>query len=213
MYDPKNINDVPFLQFRWQRVYEFMKKQKESKIIESFLELLRSENMAGTSDFKVEDIMVLRGIWESITKMDEILDLVKPTFINFFGQPYQRDYERLKQIPPFNRYSLWTTKSIGKSQLEIMIGFDFEKTAERNDPSIFIRIYCDDRQIDDAVKGIFEPSKKIFNYYDNGNGELLALFEEPLINFLASKNQKEQLINWFVQKIEEVKIILNGIHL
>lgn len=103
IYDPKSVQDIDFYQFRWQRVYEFMKKQEESELITSFLELLRSENMAGTSDFNVGDIMVLKGMIESISKLDEVLDLAKPSFIKFFGKPYQRDYERLKQIPRFNR--------------------------------------------------------------------------------------------------------------
>jgi hypothetical protein len=44
-YDPKDIHECAFYQFRWQRVYQFFIKQEPNDFITSFLELLRSENM------------------------------------------------------------------------------------------------------------------------------------------------------------------------
>ncbi|UNL87491.1 PD-(D/E)XK nuclease family protein [Priestia koreensis] len=104
LYDPQKIKECSFYQFRWQRIYEFFDKQEKADLIQAFLELLRGENMAGVKDFSIEDMMTMKGIYSVITKMDEILDLTKGTFTELFGSPYQRDFERLKQIPTFNRY-------------------------------------------------------------------------------------------------------------
>jgi hypothetical protein len=207
MYDPKSVQDIDFYQFRWQRVYEFMKKQEESELITSFLELLRSENMAGTSDFNVGDIMVLKGMIESISKMDEVLDLAKPSFIKFFGQPYQRDYERLKQIPRFNRFSLWTTEKIRNSELEIMIGFEFDNIEDHKAPTLFVQVEC----YDDSMKKLFKPLVQRFDYNDLEDGDFLVWFEEPLTNFLSMKNQKEKMVTWYVEKMGEVKKVFEEI--
>jgi hypothetical protein len=206
MYDPKVVENIDFYQFRWQQVYEFMEKQEESEMIIAFKDLLRRENMAGTSDFNVGDLVVLKGMMESISKMDEVLDMVYPTFSEYFGEPQQRDYPRLKQIPKFNRYSMWTVKKVRSHQLEVMVGFEFDHIEENMAPILFVQIWC----YDEVTRQLIKPIIHLFDCNDLED-EGLAWFEEPLSNFLSKEKQKEQMVEWFITQMGEVKGILERV--
>ena len=106
-YDLKNIEDIDFLQYRWSNVYKFL-EEYESEMIDEYLKFLRGEGMASAGDFNYEDLIVMKKINSTIAKMDECLDNVKDTLIKEFGKPYERDYERLKQIVKDEEYTMWT---------------------------------------------------------------------------------------------------------
>ncbi|KOO47170.1 hypothetical protein AMD01_06705 [Priestia koreensis] len=210
LYDPKKIKECSFYQFRWQRIYEFFDKQEKTDLIQAFLELLRGENMAGVKDFSIEDMMTMKGIYSVITKMDEILDLIKGTFTELFGAPYQRDFERLKQIPTFNRYSLWTNRYNGQN-IEIMMGFELEDE-EQTPPLLFVQVYRKkDKEFADKIEQHYEENKDKFDFYEfeNDEGKAWAWYETPLINFLTMENQKEQIVEWFSERLKKVKYTLD----
>lgn len=209
MYDPKVVPACSFFQFRWQRVYEFFEKQLATPIIEAFLELLRGEKMAGVKDFALEDLVVMKGIQNVFTKMDEVLDLAKPAFTQNFGQPYQRDYERLKQLPPFNRYSIWTNTYNGED-IEIMIGFEMESIKDNTPPVLFVQVYRNkNRDFSIKMQTQFEGNGEKFDFYQIENSEVFAWFEVSLLNFLTVKNQKEQMVEWFTKKMVITKEIID----
>ncbi|MGE7219620.1 PD-(D/E)XK nuclease family protein [Priestia koreensis] len=210
LYDPKKIKECSFYQFRWQRIYEFFDKQEKTDLIQAFLELLRGENMAGVKDFSIEDMMTMKGIYSVMTKMDEILDLTKGTFTELFGAPYQRDFERLKQIPSFNRYSLWTNRYNGQN-IEIMMGFELEDE-EQTPPLLFVQVYRKkDKEFADKIEHHCEESEDKFDFYEfeNNEGKVWAWYETPLINFLTMENQKEQIVEWFAERLKKVKYTLD----
>lgn len=165
--------------------------------------------MATTSDFKIEDLIVLTGISETLSKMDEILDLVKPTFTHYFGNPYQYDYEKLKQIPQNNRYSLLTTDILGNDiDAEVMFGFDFDSAEENQAPTLFASLYCQvDHPIGYALLEIVRSTTSPFDYYDD-DGHVIAWFEVPIVIFLPVINQQEEMVNWFIEKLTLIKEVI-----
>ncbi|MEH6943966.1 hypothetical protein [Bacillus sp. JJ722] len=166
--------------------------------------------MGATSDFKIEDMIVLTGISETLSKMDSILDLVKPTFTNYFGQPYQYDYEKLKQIPQNNRYAVLTTEILGDdNDAEVMFGFDFDSAEENQAPTLFASLYCqEDHPIGYALLEIVRSKTSSFDYYDD-DGLVIAWFEIPIVTFLPLTNQQEEMVNWFIEKLTEIKEVIN----
>jgi hypothetical protein len=210
-YDPKTLMACSFYQFRWQRVYEFLEKQEQTDIIEAFLELLRGEKMAGVKDFSIEDIVIMKGIHDVITKMDEVLDLARLTFIQHFGQPYQRDYERLKQIPSFNRYSIWTNTYNGED-IEIMIGFEMESVKDNVAPVLFLQVYRKKNngfatKMQKHSKGTYDK----FDFYQIENDEVYAWYETSLLHFLTNDNQKDRMVGWFSEKLKKAKSIIDSL--
>ena len=198
-----------FYQFRWQRVYDFLDKQEQTEIIGTFLELLRGEKMARIKDFSIEDIVIMKGIQDVIAKMDEVLDLARPAFIQHFGQPHQRDYERLKQIPPYNRYSLWTNTYDGED-IEIMIGFEMESVNDDVAPVLFVQVYRKKNNgFATNMRKHSEVNSDKFDFYQIENDEVFAWFETSLLHFLTASNQKERMVEWFSEKMANTKSILN----
>jgi hypothetical protein len=209
--DPKSVTACSFYQFRWQRVYEFLDKQEQTDIIREFLELLRGEKMAGIKDFSIEDIVIMKGIQDVIAKMDEVLDLARPTFIKHFGQSYQRDYERLKQIPPYNRYSLWTN-TYNSEDIEIMIGFEMESVKNDVAPVLFVQVYRKKNNgFATKMQKHSEGNSNKFDYYQIENDEVFAWYETSLLHFLTSDKQKERMVEWFSEKMANTKSILNSL--
>ncbi|SOC13446.1 PD-(D/E)XK nuclease superfamily protein [Ureibacillus xyleni] len=211
-YDPKTMAICSFYQFRWQKVYEFLEKQEQTEIINAFLELLRGEKMAGVKDFSIEDIVVMKGFQGIIAKMDEVLDLARVPFLEHFGQPYQRDYERLKQIPSNNRYSLWTSSYRGED-IEIMIGFEMESVKDNVSPVLFVQVYRQKNKEFAAKmqKQSLGDSDK-FDYYQVENNEVYAWYETSLLNFLTENNQKERIVDWFSEKLAKTKGIIDSLY-
>lgn len=58
----------------------------------------------------------MNKINSTIEKMDECLDNVKDTLIKEFGKPYERDYERLKQIVKDEEYTMWTSDIVANEE-------------------------------------------------------------------------------------------------
>jgi hypothetical protein len=210
-YDPKTVTACSFYQFRWQRVYEFLEKQEKTDLIRAFIELLRGEKMAGIKDFSVEDILIMKGIQDVIAKMDEVLDLAKPVFTQHFGQPYQRDFERLKQIPPYNRYPLWTNTYNGED-IEIMIGFEMESVKDNVDPVLFVQVNRNkNNKFATKMQAHSEGNGEKFEFYQIENDEVFAWYETSLLHFLTADNQKERMVAWFSEKIAKTKSILDNL--
>ncbi|RHW42837.1 hypothetical protein D1B31_04475 [Neobacillus notoginsengisoli] len=210
-YDPKAVTGCSFYQFRWQRIYEFLDKQEQTDIIIAFLELLRGEEMGGIKDFSIEDIVVMKGIQDVLAKMDEVLDLARESFIQFFGQPYQRDHERLKQLPSQNRYSLWTNTYSGED-IEVMIGFEMESVKETVPPVLFVQVYRrKDLEFAVKVKSHLEGNGDKFDFYQIENDEVYAWFETSLLNFLTTDDQKAGMVKWFLAKMEKAHRIIDSL--
>ncbi|EIT86256.1 hypothetical protein A374_06641 [Fictibacillus macauensis ZFHKF-1] len=211
-YDPKTVSSCSFKQFRWQQIYEFLYKQEETEVINNFLQLLRSEKMAGIKDFQIEDVLVMKGLQAVMSKMDEMLELVLPDFTKNFGVPHQRGYGHLKQLPLHNQYCMLTT-NYNESFIEVKVGFEMESVTDHPSPILFVQVHCDkDINFAQKMKSHSEGEDTKFDFYQIENEEVYAWFEETLLNFLASSRQKEEIIEWFARKMGVTKRIIDQVY-
>lgn len=191
-----------FYQFRWPDVYRFLEGyQSSNPLVAAFLVLLEEYRMNKLPDLAGEDLIAMRQIGSTILKMDECFDIVKPLFIQLFDEPYERDYERLKEIPESGRYAMYRSGMIkGAKDSEISISFEFEV---ENPPALCVQCYCEG------------PSRFIFKQaITNNNLENLrieesdewdyyvAWFEKPLSDFIESSNQFKDITDWFIEKMK-----------
>ena len=158
---------------------------------------------------------------ETIKKMNECLNSVKPKLIECFGQPYEYDYERLKQICKWNQYVMWKDNIIGDSGYsEITVGFGFNdkigfgnKEEENQVPylKVFIWIEADNSEYETTKKLYSKNLEEVFDCYDYDKDGIYYAFEEPLSLFLSARNQDEAICEWFNDKINRINELKNCI--
>lgn len=86
LFDPKEIvsQEIGFQQVRWYQIFNLI-STTNLPVTQEFRKFLKNKGMEKSADFNVHDISALLNIHEAITKMDEVLQLFKPEFINRFG--------------------------------------------------------------------------------------------------------------------------------
>ncbi|MBK1809502.1 PD-(D/E)XK nuclease family protein [Clostridium sp. YIM B02505] len=212
-YDKKEISDIDFLQYRWRDTYRFFEKYKKNKIVEEYLEFLRSEGMESAGDFNFQDLIVMSEVNATIAKMDECLDMVKPRLTEAFGKPYEYDYERLKQVSKNNQYVMWSRNIVGENGYsEITVGFRF------NDNKIpvmivFISIENDNSEFEKIKKMHTEKLENVFDCYDYDETYIYYSFEKPVSDFISSENQNEEICKWFTEKINIINELKQSINI
>lgn len=205
-YDKKEISDIDFLQFRWRDTYRFFQKHKENKIVEEYLEFLRSEGMESAGDFNFQDLIVMSEVNATIAKMDECLDMVKSRLTECFGKPYEYDYERLKQIGKQSQYVMWSRYILGKKESgysEIAVGFRF---SDNKIPVVIVFIYIEksNSEFEKIKKMHTEELESVFDFYDYDEEYIFYSFEKPVSDFISSENQNEEICKWFTEKINVI---------
>ncbi|MTI80847.1 MAG: hypothetical protein FH758_08185 [Firmicutes bacterium] len=205
-YDPKEIPGVNFKQFRWANIYNFFATYyPQNDLVKEYLSFLRSENMAGTNDFNYNDLITMTTINSTISKMDEILDLAKPKLTELFGTPYQRDYERVKQVCMHDRYAMWSMDVFGEGYSEVLLCFEFSSVDEGLAPFLVVQCYCDKKNNKfKEYKSILEEEKDFFDYVEIEDYGCWGWFEKPLSDFMSSQNQIEQISDWFIEKLVDL---------
>lgn len=212
-YDPKENKYIDFMQFRWNDVYKFLEDYSEDRVIESFLEFLGGQGMASAGEFNYEDLIVMNKINSTIDKMNECLDNLKPIMVEKFGKPYERDYERIKQIAINKEYTMWTKDVVCKSDSCVSIGFIFNDNLDTTTPFLCLDLYIYHSNIKfDEVKSLSSELKEVFDIDNSNNEDIILSFEKPLSDFISSENQIETICNWFEDKMSIVEGLLNKIN-
>lgn len=113
----------------------------------------------------------------------------------------------MKDLNKYQDSTAWTTEKLRNSEVEVMIGFEFDNIEDHKAPTLFVQVEC----YDEPMKKRFKPLVQSFDYNDMGDGDFLVWFEEPLTNFLSMKDQKEKMVSWYEEKMGEVKKVFEEI--
>lgn len=203
-YDPKKLDEINFNQFRWIDVFNFFSLYNENELIKEYLEFLRGENMSGSDDLNFNDLITMTTINQTISKMDEILDLTRPKLDELFGKPYQRDYERLKQIPTHERYAILVVDVFGNGYSEIALGFEFSNTEKNSAPNLFVQCYCDKANTKNNEYKRLLKEEHIFEYTQIEDYGCNGWFEKPLTDFISMKQQQGKIRDWFIERLIDI---------
>lgn len=203
-YDLKKISNINFHQIRWRDIYRFLLNYADNETITDFFNYLRRMNMAGADDFNFNfnDMQVMNQFLSTISKLDECLDAVTPEFTDILGAPYSYDFERLKQVPKFNRYAIWKEDIFNggsKYDSKIILGFDFTTEEPQSYPIVFIGIVCNQKHRDfEDIKLAIEN----FNFdYIEADEEVWGWYEKPLSDFIPLENQFMEIKKRFIEHI------------
>ncbi len=92
-YDSKNASDIEplplekFNQFRWTDVFNFCENYQDNLLVQLFVKYLKELGMSSIPEFDLYDLMAMQQFRRTVDKMDECLEIVKPKFIEYFGEP------------------------------------------------------------------------------------------------------------------------------
>jgi len=215
-YDLKENNfNIDFEQFRWCDIYKYLEQfGEENKLIEEFLIFLRGEDMASAGTFNYEDLMTMKTIYSTIAKMNECLDNIKPKLTETFGKPYERDFERLKEIPCYNAYNMWSENIMGEEGFStVIVGFFFDDGEESIGlpfAQVNLKVSSNNNKYE-AIKNKENEAKEIFDTNYSTSNIFEYSFRKPLSDFISSEKQTEEICEWFEDKINKVKDFISNI--
>ncbi|MFK7950959.1 MAG: PD-(D/E)XK nuclease family protein [Saprospiraceae bacterium] len=201
-HDSKTVLKHSFKQIKWYEISKFLKKYKEIPIVNDFLGLLKSRNMAQELTLRTSDFIVFENIQETIKRIYGHLNLVKPTFDEIFKNKI-KDYSG-KQIRYHNRMIYYTDGILNskKGWSNIMYGFRFDK------PSIFVQIQaskeCNQYQEFVNVANKYEDSFFIGTYSYGTNIEL----SKDLSIFLNDEKSDNEIKEWFLTTFSKFQIFI-----
>lgn len=213
-YDPKNASDIEplplekFKQFRWTDVFNFCKGHQDNLLVKPFVEYLKELGMSSIPEFDLYDLMAMQQFRKTIQKIDDFFEKVKPQFIEYFGEPYERDDAKLKDFSVFNRYALLKRYNESSSSqrragnyLEILLGFNFK---EEKSPSVCVLLFCTKshnlyEQFKESCQRELSKFELSFVEFEHG---YVVLFEKSLADFISSDRQYQEITDWFIQHME-----------
>ncbi|MFB9795299.1 hypothetical protein ACFFQG_32425, partial [Shinella granuli] len=129
-----------------------------------------------------------------------------PKFTSAFGKPYTYDYERLKQIAAYNRYTMWREDIFAggkRAHSKIILGFEFNVVEPQPYPVLFLGIVCNRNHsryhmVKDAIErqGDFDYTEEEYSIW--------GWYETPVSNFLSMENQFDGINQWFSRSIDRL---------
>jgi hypothetical protein len=75
---------VRFKLIRWYDIYELI-NEDNSEITKQLKLFLKEKNMENVKNFSIQDILAMKTIPETINKMEELLEQLRPQFEKYFG--------------------------------------------------------------------------------------------------------------------------------
>ncbi len=121
-FEHKEIIDsrVKLHLIRWFEVYELI-NENHSEITRQLKSFLKEQNMEKVKNFTIQDLLAMKIIPETLTKMDELLEQFKPEFEKKFGG-YSKNSSRSTRLP-MRCYINYVTLHYQKNAYSLFIGF------------------------------------------------------------------------------------------
>lgn len=203
-FDKKELDEHNFKQIRWFQIAKFLKKYKENKFIENFLDFLKTHNMAQGLTINAKDFVTLGNLQETINLINGHLDRVKPIFKTTFNSKKISDGLSTSQIKKHNRMIYYLSDIIStKGWSELKYGFQFDT------PSIYVSIYVDKSNPD--YKNLIDAVKLMTNFkvvtYDKGGSIIL---KKDISVFLNDEQADTKISDWFKDSFKQFEELIRN---
>lgn len=190
-FDKKTLKEHNFKQIRWFQIAKFLKKYKENKFVENFLDFLITHDMAQELTINAKDFVSLENLQDLINLINGHLNRVKPVFKKTFNAKKVSDGTSTTQIIKHNRMIYYLTGILAtKGWSELKYGFQFSS------PSIYVSIYLDKSNPD--YKELMNAVKTMPNFttvtYDKGSS---INIKKDISVFLNDEQADTKIADWF----------------
>ncbi|MBX7204888.1 MAG: PD-(D/E)XK nuclease family protein [Bacteroidia bacterium] len=121
-YEHREINSgkVSLHLLRWFDIYNII-DDSHNEITRQLKIFLKEQGMEKIKNFNIQDMLAMKTIPETITKMDEVLEQFKPQFEKHFGG-FSKDSSRSTRLPS-SCYINYVTLNFGKIRYWLLVGF------------------------------------------------------------------------------------------
>ncbi len=169
---------------RWFSVYEII-DHSHSSITQQLKNFLKDQKMEKIQNFTIEDLLAMKIIPETITKMDELLESIKSEFTKLFGS-ISKDSSRSTRLPN-SLYINYVVLKFNKLEYWVLIGF-FWWWEGHDVPYVGISIEIPKRKFDgsELVKLLNNELIKKRNWeLDDGETHIYYNALKPLSDFIT----------------------------
>ncbi|KIA99456.1 hypothetical protein OA93_04630 [Flavobacterium sp. KMS] len=203
-FEKKEFSNHSFQQFRWFQIAKFLKKFQSNKLVNEFLNFLKTHNMAQELTFNAKDFMTLDNLQNIINVMNGYLDRVKPTFEHTFKTSSKiSDGRTISQILNHNRLIYYYKEIISETGWsELKYGFQLQT------PNIYVGIWID--KSNKKFSEFTEYSKLNlggFNIEIKSNGISIELKKDISI-YLNNEEADFEISEWFKNAFEKFADII-----
>lgn len=115
------IDNVELKLLRWNEIYKIINENNDS-ITKQLKIFLQEQDMDNVKNFSIQDILTMKTIPETLSKMDELLEQFKPIFEKHFGS-FARENDPRKYY--YDRYATFKYKS---NPYYLAVGFWWSET-------------------------------------------------------------------------------------
>jgi hypothetical protein len=184
--------EVKFNLFRWRDVYQFFLPFREDSLVDAFLLFLERKRLMKISELEGEDLQVLGKISSTMSKLEEIMELVQIEMGKRFGKP--KVEQMIKELTVHDRYIAKISPAFADNYSDIAVGITFEDNA----PALLVQVWCNRKNTKAEVffRKLASQPQFFDQFYEKSSG-WRARFLYPLKNIMGENDQWIFLEQWF----------------
>jgi hypothetical protein len=183
---------------RWFEVHEFI-NDTHGQIANQLKLFLKEQDMEKAKNFTLQDMLSMKTISETITKMDELLEQIKPMVIKTFGG-FSRDSSRSTRLRD-SCYINYVDFKFQNLSYSLLIGFTWWWGEEIELPYVGLSIEIPSKGFDGSeLQEIFDKElykKRQWEFDDYGLLYYSAV--KPLTEFIADQDDNIPAIKKYVE--------------
>lgn len=198
-FESKYTNEETFfLTFRWNDIYQFLKKYGDNPLVKDFRQFLKTNGMGLETNLSIDDIMVFNNFQKIMPKFDEYRNLYTNSFKKYISEKFvsQDQYKRLLR---HNEMIIYTENILGENAWSgIGAGIKIE-----DNTYFFIWIWLTNgntklKTLQEEMS-ILENESYCFSIHENG-----LTLKIPMEEFV-SENPNAKVKKWFDENLQFVR--------
>lgn len=202
-YEFKEIQseEIQFSALKWLDIYEII-DESNSEITLQLREYLKEQGMSESNNFQFEDLVTLKNIGGLISKMDEVIDSIKPHFENHIGK-FSKDSSRTTRLRDNYYVNYYHVYKDGKYSFGLDIGFFWW---DRQHMSLGIRVYTPSNKKDSqALRTLFEKTFAWENEMEEWDNNYHYWYTKNIAEFMVEdEEQIPAMVAFLKQGINDV---------
>ncbi|MCG9910447.1 MAG: PD-(D/E)XK nuclease family protein [Flavobacteriales bacterium] len=206
-YEHREIqsSNVTLHLLRWFDIYNLI-ENSHNEITQQLKIFLKEQGMEKIKNFNIQDMLAMKTIPETITKMDEVLEHFKPQFEKNFGG-FSKDSSRSTRLPG-RCYINYVTLNWGKFKYWLLIGF-FWWDDEIEIPNVGLSVEIPKKEFNESqLETILDKEllgKKGWELHEYDTIYYYSALK-PLTEFITKQDDNIPSINKFIDS--NLKILL-----
>ncbi|WKV11262.1 PD-(D/E)XK nuclease family protein [Marivirga harenae] len=200
----KPLDNINFKALKWDVIYSLVNKN-HSEITQQLKNYLKEENMDDTKNFNYTDLATLNSIATTISKMDEVLQHIKPAYVNSLGSfPATSKGTKL----PDSWYGISHEKKFENFKFWINTGFRWYYGDDIIYIGIRLWIPKEATQLIESLKADLEATEEPFEnteswvYYSEDKAVIIENYRF-LSDYITKENDQIPAISQYFSKILE----------